>query len=337
MSFPVMMLFLMGLTNRRYRYSDETDGASGMPPLLGILPTLPDQLTDPDQAAVAAHCIHQVRIMLQVNGGGQNGGAQRKAYMVTSASTGDGKTSLTMALGLSFAASGSRTLVIDCDIVGQGLTHRLKARQSPGLLEALAAGTMQGRVKKTTTNNLYILPVGCADGALAGGLSPNGMKKLLAEARKIFDVIIIDTGPILGSLEAQSVGAAVDGVILTVARGQLRPLVEKSVRQLRTIGAYVSGIVFNRAEGADFARSVGSSSLRSVNALPQPQRAILGESAESSRFGPLARSVATFMPTGEQPPSAARKVAATVKPDFNSDTVNGEPIDELTAAKAEPR
>src|SRR5258708_17517318 len=99
--------------------------------------------------------------MLKVNAGGP----ERKVYMITSASAGDGKTSLTMALGLSFAASGSRTLVIDSDMVGQGLTARLKAKQSEGLLEALGAGTLHGRVKKTTTPNLYILPIGGAASA----------------------------------------------------------------------------------------------------------------------------------------------------------------------------
>src|SRR5205085_4173656 len=106
----------------------------------------------------------------------------------------------------------------------------------------------------------------------------------------------IDTGPILGSLEATVVGAAVDAAILTIARGQHQPLVERSVRQLRQIGATIAGLVFNRAEHRDFQKSVGSSSIRSMSSAPQPQRMLLSEGAEESRFGPLARSVASFMP-----------------------------------------
>jgi capsular exopolysaccharide synthesis family protein len=297
-AFPLLICILLGFLDKRYRYSDEAEGADGMPPLLGILPTLPDRLSDPEQAAVAAHCIHQLRIMLQVNGGGGGGGGagDRKVYMITSASAGDGKTSLTMALGLSFAASGSRTLVVDCDMVGQGLTTRLKARNSPGLLEALGAGTLNQRVKKTTTPNLFILPIGGADSAHAGSLSPASIRKLLNEARRVFDVVIIDTGPILGSLEAAVVGAAVDAVVLTISRGQHQPLVERSVRQLRQIGAHVAGLVFNRAEKRDFERSVTSSSIRSISLHPLPQRMLISEGAEESRFGPLARSVASFMP-----------------------------------------
>lgn len=324
-AIPVAFFMLLGFMDKRYRYSDEADGAAGMPPLLGILPTLPDRLSDPEQAAVAAHCIHQLRIMLQVNGG-----QERKVYMITSASAGDGKTSLTMALGLSFAASGSRTLVIDCDMVGQGLTTRLKARNSPGLLEALGAGTLNQRVKKTTTPNLFILPIGGADSAHAGSLSPTSIRKLLGEARRIFDIVIIDTGPILGSLEAAVVGAAADSVILTIARGQHQPLVERSVRQLRQVGANIAGLVFNRAEKRDFQRSVGSSSIRSISMHPAPQRMLISEGAEESRFGPLARSVASFM-TGNHPPKDPQLPAAgPSNGDIRVDVIPQSADDELT-------
>jgi capsular exopolysaccharide synthesis family protein len=303
------VLFFMSLPHmhRRYRYSDEADTGTGMPPLLGILPMLPERLDDPEQAAIAAHCIHQLRIMLQVNGG-----ADRKVLLITSASAGDGKTSLTMALGLSFAASGSRTLVIDGDMIGQGLTARLKARSSPGLLEALGAGTLSGRVKKTTTQNLFILPIGQADSSHAGSISPISIRKLITEGKRIFDTIIIDTGPILGSLEATVIAAAADSVILTLARGQQRPLVERSVKQLRQLGANCVGLVFNRAEQRDFQRSVGSSSIRSMSVSPtQHQRMLLGESEAESRFGPLARSVASFLPDSSPPVNDGRSNTGT--------------------------
>src|SRR5207253_1141005 len=194
---PMLLFIALGFLDKRFRYSDEADGGNGMPQLLGILPTLPDRLSDPEQAAIAAHCIHQLRIMLQVNGGG----ADRKVFMITSAS------------------------------------------------------------------------------AHAGSLSPASIRKLLHESRRVFDVVIIDTGPILGSLEAAVVGAAADAVILTISRGQQQPLVERSVRQLRQIGANIAGLVFNRAEQRDFARSVGSSSIRSLSQQSVPPRLLISEGA----------------------------------------------------------
>ncbi len=290
---PVLVVVLMSFFNPRMNYSDETDPDSSNVPLLGILPTLPSDLDDPEQAAVAAHCIHQIRVMLQLGAHGQ----RRSVYMVTSCNSGDGKTSVTMALGLSFAAAGSRTLVIDCDMAGQGLSHRLKATSGGGLVESLRSGSPYGNIVKTKTRNLSILPVGDADAYHASLLSPTSIRNLIEEARKSFDAVLIDTGPILGSLEASVVASESDAVVLTVSRGQQQPLVRRSIRHLQNIGARVAGIIFNRANEKDFTRSQGAASLRSVSAVPQPYRALISESDEPSRFGPLARSVASFMPT----------------------------------------
>ncbi|HEY7120398.1 MAG TPA: hypothetical protein VH475_27665, partial [Tepidisphaeraceae bacterium] len=119
---------------------------------------------------------------------------------------------------------------------------------------------------------------------------------LIEACREHFDIIVIDTGPILGSLEASVVATEADGVIMAVARGQQQPLVEKAIKHLRSIGAHVFGIVFNRAEQRDFQRSVASASIRSLSARPHEPRGLLPEADESSRFGPLARSVASYLP-----------------------------------------
>ena len=79
---------------------------------------------------------------------------------------------------------------------------------------------------------------------------------------------MIDTGPILGSIEASLVCAAADGVVLTVARGQQRPMVEKALGHLAAIGARLAGVVFNRAQSSDFERSISGMSMRSIARHP---------------------------------------------------------------------
>jgi capsular exopolysaccharide synthesis family protein len=257
---PFVGLMLVGLTDKRYRYSDDTGTDLSGVPLLGILPNLPDLLTDPQQAAIAAHCVHQIRTLLQVGVRTQD----RHVYAITSASPGDGKTSLTLALGLSFAASGARTLLIDCDLVGGSLTRRLGASAPEGMLEALNSRSSLDYVRDTDIANLSILPVGTGAMLPAGSFSPAGLRRLIAEARKSFDIVLIDTGPILGSIEAPPVAATADATILCVSRGQHRPAVERSMHHLITIGAKIAGVVFNRAETRDFERSVSRFSQRSL-------------------------------------------------------------------------
>ena len=281
---PVGLLMLIGLLDSRYRYSDETAPSMSGLTLLGILPNLPDRLSDPEQAAIAAHCVHQIRTMLQINGP-----EERRVFAVTSASPGDGKTSLTLALGLSYAACGTRTLLIDCDLIGAGLTSRMNVSAAEGVLEAIANRNLLPYVRQTDIADVALLPVGSAGNLHASTLSPAALRRLIEEAQKHFETILIDTGPILGSIEASLVCAAADAVVLTVARGQQRPMVEKSLGHLAAIGARLAGVVFNRAQASDFERSISGVSMRSVG-THGPRGAAGGNGA---RFGPVARAVAT--------------------------------------------
>lgn len=288
-ALPIGLLMLLGLMDTRFKYSDDAAGTamSGIP-LLGILPNLPDRLSDPAQASIAAHCVHQIRTMLQLNAMRQEGST---VFSVTSASSGDGKTSLSLALGLSFAASGSRTLLVDADLVGGGLTSRLGNNSPMGIVDALAGVDLDDCIQPTDVADLSILPIGSAQAHHAGGFSPPAVRKLLGEARKRYEVIIIDTGPVMGSIEATPICASVDGVVLTVARGQSRPLVERAITHLQSIGARVCGVVFNRAQHKDFEQSIGAISIRSA------ARSTVNGSGHNARnpgdIGAVAKAVAT--------------------------------------------
>jgi capsular exopolysaccharide synthesis family protein len=292
---PLGLLMLIGLLDSRYRYSD--DAAEGGPvgmnnlTLLGILPNLPDRLSDPGQASIAAHCVHQVRTRLQIDAPVDG----PVAYSVTSASSGDGKTSLTLALGLSFAASGQRTLLIDADLVGAGLTARLNMNGPEGILDAVTTRDLMRYVKDTDVADLAMLPAGNAQLSHAGIFSPAAMKRLINEAKKHYEVILFDTGPVLGSIEATPVCSATDGVILTVARGQQRPLVEKALQHLRDIGGRISGVVFNRAQAKDFEQSISGISLRSATrAASGGYNGSVGTpAAQAGQMGSLAKAVAS--------------------------------------------
>ena len=266
-------MMLYGLTENRFRFSDDASAAdlSGVT-LLGILPNLPDRLSDPQQAGIAAHCVHQIRTMLQIS----RSNDEPQVIAITSASSGDGKTSLTLALGLSYAACGARTLLIDCDLIAAGLTHRLNVNSTDGILEAVANRALLEYVRTTDIADVAILPVGTTHAHHASTLSPVALRRLLSEAKKHFDLIIVDTGPILGSIEASLVCAAADRTILAVARNQQRPLVEKSIAHLQAIGAQLAGVVFNRAQASDFERSMSGLALRS-RPLPGSMNATPGQ------------------------------------------------------------
>jgi Mrp family chromosome partitioning ATPase len=292
---PAGLVAVFGLVKRRYRFADEAGeaGAGRKLPLLGVLPVLPARVTDLDQAADAAQCVHQIRVMLQ---GMANGGSH--VYLVSSSSAQEGKTSLCVALGLSFAASGARTLLVDADFVGRGMTRGLRAEGVPGLLEALETGRLSVQERP---DRLSVLTAGNADPTDACKVSAAGLRRVLGQARRLFDIVLIDSGPILGSVEAAVVAREVDGVVFTIARGQDSATVERSLRHLEAIGVNIMGAVFNRAKINDFYRSLQSSSLKA----PSPQRpkrtAPMGFD-DPTLFGPLVGSVASTLPSNNRGP-----------------------------------
>lgn len=286
-SLPIFGVMLIGAMDRRYRYSDDAGSTGSQIPLLGILPYIPEAINDPEKASVAAHCVHQIRTLLQIGGVEHD----RKVFAITSATSGDGKTSLSLSLGLSFAASGANTLLIDFDMIGGGLTAAMGARSDVGLLAAIDDGQLEGHVRPTAFPRLSIIPSGRDDAQEISRLSPKQVRRLIDQARKEFDVIVIDTGPILGSIEATLVCGIADGVVLALGRGQQRAMATRAIATLRGVGAHIMGIVFNRAQPNDFKRAVS----QSVRSVPSQSSGSPSTLKALPAIGPMARTVASHI------------------------------------------
>lgn len=345
------LMLLIGAMDRRLRDSEDVKWTTGNAGLLGVLPALPQDLADPEQAAIASHCVHHIRALLQVTNEDEEPG---RVFSVTSPAAGTGKTSLTLALGLSFAECGARTLLIDADLFGGQLSARVNAivrrrigkilkqegkisdedlkraiehaartrrklgvslveldllsehdvikaldAQSDtrvGLLDALEGEPLRECVAQTGFHNLFILPIGQAQPYDAGRLAPKLIRRLFHEALKEYDIVLVDTGPIPASLEASVVASESDGVILTVSRGEQRPLAAKAKQHLESIGAHVAGVVFNRAEGREV--STYSYRPRSISGerVPRSSRRTTGKvtmpvDQRTVTYGPIAQAV----------------------------------------------
>lgn len=287
--FPVGLLFLFGLVDRRYRYADQADSESGAR-LLGILPDLPtNNADDPETTSAAVHAVHHIRSKLQI------GGLGHQVYMVTSPTSGDGKTSLALSLAVSFTASGATVLLIDFDLIGHGLTNQLDASCARGIGQRLVQADLTDAVIPTEVPGLSLIAAGSDDASCASRVSRKAFAELLTAMRSRFDTIIIDTGPILGSLEANLAASLVDAVVVVVRRGQQGSYMQEATQHLRQMGARLAGVVFNRARSTDFNRSSSiNASFRSMRSAgdPEPRSAPTAEAPGLSRLGVLARRVA---------------------------------------------
>jgi Mrp family chromosome partitioning ATPase len=142
-------------------------------------------------------------------------------------------------------------------------------------------------VADTGTPRLWILPMGSAQAEHAASISPEGFRGVLEQARKRFEVILVDTGPVPGSIESSVAVSQTDGVVMCVSRGEQGPLVRRASEHMRDVGARALGIVFNRATPEDFSSSYGAMSSPSI-----PERVREKSGTDSSQFGPVAAAVA---------------------------------------------
>lgn len=286
--FPIACMLLLGLIDRRLRYSDQAGGPSLNAPMLGVLPHLPTKSADPAQVAAAVHGVHHIRTLLQLSAGKD----RKRVYAITSPTAGDGKTSLALSLAMSFSASGSRTALVDFDLVGQGLSSRLKLSPEHGIGAAVVAGQLNGTCSvHAPFPGLTVMGPRPEEIDLISRFSSENVAAIIEELRQNYDTVIIDTGPIMGSLEAAMAASAADGVVLVVGRGQHQPNIQSALNKLFQLHATCVGLVFNRAHSTDFNRSAATMSMRSIRTagIQRPQAEPTNPAA--SDLDPLARSM----------------------------------------------
>lgn len=246
----------LGILRARYRFVSDLEEETSGPPVLGLVPEVENGRIEGDEAARAG--VHQIRSLLESMSSPGNG----RIFVITSATEAEGKSTLAAALAASMAQAGRHTLLVDADLVGQGVTSRLSARSLPGLSDRMVHAHDNGEIHEVEGRvNLDLMPAGVAEGFNPEQLSGQALADLLAGLRSKYDTIVIDTGPILGSLEANAVVPLADHVVLVVSRGQNTRLVKVAIERLRRFQAGRIGLVFNRASRVDIMRSTSAASI----------------------------------------------------------------------------
>ena len=115
-------------------------------------------------------------------------------------------------------------------------------------------------------------------------------KSLCEELRRQYDVIILDTGPFVGSVELLPVAAASDSVVLSVRRGRSRARLEQCIANFEALRIPVLGVVLNRASQSDCDQYV------SYSAISEKRLTASGESASGgSSDGAVEKSENTLL------------------------------------------
>jgi len=262
----VLGLFLF-LEIRSGRVADLDEVSRRVPVEVYPVPSLPGTRRTSDQRSLRANeaqlqeflqSLDHLRVSLWY--GKEVVAGSGRCLVVTSAVGGEGKTTLSAHLAVCCAKAGISTLVIDADLRRASLSRMFEEEQTAGLSDVLKGDLPpEEAVVALRDGGFHLLPAG-SPGQHPGWLfREQRIGQVLGRYRQMFDLVILDTPPVLPVADALSLGRWVDGAIMVIRYDMSRfPLVERARRRLISAGIPILKTVVNAVKTSRFGSGYGS-------------------------------------------------------------------------------
>ena len=209
-----------------------------------------------DNKSTVSEAFASVRTSLSLAG---DNGAPR-TVMFTSSQAGEGKSSACHALGISFARMGRRVIIVDVDLRRPN-AHRLFAMPNGKGLTHVVAGQLQlaAVINKSGITGLDLITVGDLPPNPAEQISSSSFGKILEQLSNDYDVVLLDSAPVLGLADAIVLSSQVEATIFVIEAG--RNTVRGALSALARIqqgGGHVIGAILTKFDAGRFGYGYGT-------------------------------------------------------------------------------
>ena len=172
------------------------------------------------------------------------------AITVVSGGAGEGKSTTLVNLAYICAQGGYTTLMIDADLRRPRLHTFFDINNSVGLTNYLTTELMlEDVILQTPVDNLYFMPSGILPADAAGILNSRRMSELIQDVKQRFDLVLVDSPPILGVSDASVLASEVDLTMLVVQHRKLpRNMLLRVKQAIENVGGNVIGVVLNNVD-----------------------------------------------------------------------------------------
>jgi capsular exopolysaccharide synthesis family protein len=177
-----------------------------------------------------------------------------KSLLVTSPTTGDGKSTVAANLALAFAQAGRRTILVDADLRKPSIHEMFDQTNTYGLTSLIRSEVIDlGHVLRAVDEpNLRLLTSGPLPPNPAELLGSNRMRSIIEALETQADLVIFDSPPSVTVTDAAVLASLIDGTVVVVAAGQTRrDHVRQTEETMSRVGGRVIGAVLNRIHGRD--------------------------------------------------------------------------------------
>ena len=250
-------------SRRQFDTGDQLEGETGVP-VYGTLPLVHQRSIlrgeqDREFAAVIyAEAVQRIAIRLFPPAGVPRGRAS--VVTITSAVPDEGKSLVSVSLASHLARLGASVLLVDADLRKRSVFEYFAERTAPPSADLCDLLTrpelkLESAVMRDLETGLDILPVQREVENSVRLLGSPAMNDLLAEARRRYDVVIVDTPPVLAVNDQAVVSGLADTVLFVVRAGHTRRrAVAAALKEIRNIGLPLKGLILNRVNIAKYGR-----------------------------------------------------------------------------------
>jgi non-specific protein-tyrosine kinase len=241
------LIVLLEYLDDHFHSADEIAEFTGLP-LLGAVRKFEGEQDEmgtvaarmPRTAIAEAYRVARANIQFADKGG------DLKVILVTSARDGEGKTTTANNLATTFALAGQRVLLVDADLRRPGLTRIMNLKDSDGV-SSILVDPEADVISSTDIVGLSVVPSGAIPPNPAELLGSSGMRRWIERSLENFDLIILDTPPVLSVADTRILATVADGVLLVIDPGQTtRRMVRQARLAIENVGGRVLGIMLNR-------------------------------------------------------------------------------------------
>lgn len=171
-----------------------------------------------------------------------------RVVAITSALPGEGKTTTSICLARASALQGAKVIVVDCDLRRRSVNRFLKADAKAGLLEVLNKDvTLEQAIVVDEETQAHFLPLAKKQVTPRDVFGSAAMDSLLATLRARYDLVILDTAPVLPVADTRVLAPKAD-VVAFLAKWRKTPehAIEAAFRMLNGTGAHVAGVALTQ-------------------------------------------------------------------------------------------
>ncbi|MGJ8656413.1 MAG: polysaccharide biosynthesis tyrosine autokinase [Akkermansiaceae bacterium] len=172
------------------------------------------------------------------------------AITVVSGGAGEGKSTTLVNLSYICAQGGYSTLMIDADLRRPRLHTFFDINNTVGLTNYLTTDLMlEDVILQTPVDNLFFMPSGILPADAAGILNSRRMSEMVQDVKQRFDLVLIDSPPILGVSDASVLASEVDLTMIVVQHRKLpRNMLMRVKQAVENVGGTVLGVVLNNVD-----------------------------------------------------------------------------------------